>query len=373
MESHVMGMRHDPMTDRSRGTMSRLLVAMLLIAGCETINPQYTVRPTPMPVESGDVRQIEQTISAQQAADMEHNGVRAVRLGERVSGFDLQRVLQNVSRQTERPGLPYHILVVPDKDPNAASLADGRVYVTTGMLQYLASRGSNDNELAFILGHELAHTVAQHLVKRYQQIQKEQVAMALVGLGTAVVTRGGGARAQQIADLAKTAAQTVSNVVASGYSQDQELEADQLGIRYMIKAGYDPWSAVAMVEDFQRFDQPGIFLRTHPPTARRLEDLQRYLTESGHPPPSMRRQSQPVSQQFAPVAAQPSRLQDRTPTQYQPIPSGAARASSTAPLPRASSRNDERRRALIEAQQLYPAGSQSWKNLQQQLDALDRR
>ncbi len=357
-----------------RASLAGLCAATLLAVGCETINPQYAVRPTPTPVESPDVRQIELTISAQQAAEMEKNGVQAVRAGERVYGFDLQRILQNVSRQTERPNLPYHVLVAPDKDPNAASLADGRVYITTGMLQYLASRGSNENELAFILGHELAHTVAQHLVKRYQQIQKEQVAMALVGLGTAVVTRGGGAQAQQIADLAKTAAQTVGNVIASGYSQDQELEADQLGIRYMIKAGYNPWAAVAMVEDFQRFDRPGIFLRTHPPTARRLEDLQRYLIDSGYPPPSGRQQGQPVSQQPAAVVTPPSRFENRSPTRYQPIPSRTARASAPSQTPsRPSSRNDERRQRLVEAQKLYPAGSQSWKNLQQQLDALDRR
>lgn len=263
-----------------------------------------------MPDESAWARQLEQTISAYQAQDLERQRrVRPVSRGERLFGFDLQQTVDRLSRVTERPALSYHVLMLQDPDPNAAALADGRIYLTTGMLNYLASRGSRESELATIVGHELAHTVAQHLVKRYRQLQQQQLMFAVVGLGTAVAAQQGGAPAQQMGQAVQDVASLLSDVAASGYSQEQELEADQLGIRYCLRAGYDPRAALELLRDFARFDAPSPFLRTHPPTERRLEDLERYLTSL-----------------------------------------------------------DEARRQLVDAQKLYPVGSQSWKNLQRQLE-----
>jgi predicted Zn-dependent protease len=249
-------------------------------------------------------------------------------------------VLDQLSRVTERPGLAYRAYLYDDRDPNAAALADGRVYVSTGMLEYLAGRGSRVDELAFILSHELAHTVAQHLVKRYRLLQQQQLIMAIVAAGASTVTREGSQGVQQVGRLAVDAASVLANVAASGYSQDQELEADQLGIRYVSRAGFRPEAALDLLRDFARFDTPWPFLRTHPYITTRQEYLQRYLTETGAltgPPP-----------------ASPPRPEGRGP-------------------PPARSDLDERRTQLLEAQKLYPVGSVSWKNLQRQLDELNAK
>ncbi len=295
-----------------------------MLTGCAT--PEYAVRPTPVPDESAWAVQVERTISAYQARAFEQQGSRPIQPGERVFGFDVGEIVTRLSQVTERPFLNYQAYLVTDQDPNAASLADGRIYITTGMLNYLASRASNPSELAFVLGHELAHTVAQHLVKRYRQLQQQQMMLALVSLGKAVATSGGSAQAQQAGQLAQDIASLVNDVVVSGFSQDQELEADQLGIRYCTRAGYDPRAALAQLEDFTRFDVPWPFLRTHPPTQRRVEDLRRYLLEAG-------------------------------------LLGG--------PMPVAQDSVEATRRRLLDAQKLYPVGSVSWKNLQRQLDALD--
>jgi len=313
------------------------------------VTPEYAVRPTPVPDESGWARELELTISAYQAREFERKLARLVQPGERLFGFDLNRVVDNLSRVTERPYLQYSVFLYRDRDPNAAALADGRVYLSTGMLNYLADRGSNESEpfesasprsgrmpseveaeLAFVIAHELAHTAAQHLVKRYRQLQQQQMMMALVGLGTAIATREGGAPAQRIAGVANDVASLVNEVIISGYSQEQELESDQLGIRYVIRAGYHPQAALALLEDFKRFEVPGGFLRTHPYIERRRQDLERYLIELD--------------------AARQHPFASPSPT---PI--------------------DEARKRLLDAQKLYPVGSQSWKNLQQQLDTLKRQ
>ena len=293
---------------QTRARLFAALACLTLLAGCAT--PQYAVRPTPVPEESPWAIQLERTISAYQAREFQRLGARVVEPGERVFGFAPQAIVDRLSRVTERPSLQYRVLMYRDRDPNAAALADGRVYLSTGMLNYLASRGSRESELAFVVAHELAHTVAQHLVKRYQQLQRQQMMLAVVGLGTAIATRQGGTQAQQLATLANDVASLVNDVIVSGYSQDQELEADQLGIRYLIRAGYDPRAALSLLEDFARYDVPWPFLRTHPYAQRRREDLARYL--------------------------------------------------------------DEARRRLLQAQRLYPVGSQSWNNIQSQLDELER-
>ena len=150
------------------------------LTGCATVNPGYSVRPTPAPDESAAAVQIERTISTQQGKDFDKQAAQAIGSFERIAGFPIQEIIDKLSAVTERPNLRYRGWLYQDQDPNAAALADGRIYISTGLLSYLKNRGSNPNELAFILGHELGHTVAQHLVKRYQYLQQQQVIMGLL-------------------------------------------------------------------------------------------------------------------------------------------------------------------------------------------------
>ena len=290
------------------------LASVLLLAGCAT--PQYAIRPVPVPEESAAALEIERGISAVQAEQFERLGARRLGWNERVGGLDVQGVVDRVSRVTERPALPYRAYLYTDDDPNAAALADGRIYLSTGMVSYLAGRGARVDELAVVLAHELAHTVAQHLVKRYRMLQRQQLVMALVAAGAAAATRDAGPTTQQAGQLAVDAAGLLQDVANSGYSQEQELEADQLGIRYVRQAGFEPRAALELLQDFSRFDYPWPFLRTHPYTSVRRDYLERYLAETGSP--------------------------------------------------------EGQRKALQDAQRLYPKDSVSWQNLQRQLDALER-
>lgn len=309
---------------RARGTAA--LACGLLAAGCAT--PQYAVRPTPVPEESASAVQIERAISTYQAREFDRLGARPVRSGERLAGIDVQALVARLVRVTERPALPYRAYLYRDADPNAAALADGRIYLSTGMADYLAGRGGRPDELAFLLGHELAHTVAQHLVKRYRMARQQQLVMALVAAGASAAANASGA---PIGDLVVNVASMMQNVANSGYSQEQELEADQLGIRYVIRAGFAPAAALDLLQDFTRFDTPWPFLRTHPYMITRRQHLAQYLRDTG---------------QLAPAA-------------------GAVQ-------PRPASDRAARLNALRQSQQLYPRGSVSWQNLQRQIDLMER-
>lgn len=303
---------------RSSGRLSA--VCCLLVAGCATL--EYAVRPVPQPVESPDVLQIERAISAAQAREFQSQGARPLVAGEQLKGFNVPAVLARLSRVTERPQLPYRALLYREAGPNAASLADGRVYISTGMLDYLARRGGREDELAFVLAHELAHTAAQHLVQRYQRISQQQMLMSIVAAGASLAPQKTGHVAMNVASL-------LSDVAASGYSQEQELEADQLGARYMMRAGLRPQAALNLLEAFERMETPIAFLSTHPYAGVRREYLARYLSEANVPAP---------------------------------------RASSSATSREAT---QEQLRTLRSVQQQYPEGSVSWKNLQSQIEALE--
>ncbi|OGX29646.1 MAG: hypothetical protein A3B78_02505 [Omnitrophica WOR_2 bacterium RIFCSPHIGHO2_02_FULL_67_20] len=311
---------------------------LFVLAGCAV--PQYAVRPTPVPEESPGALEIERTISAVQAEEFAQQGARPVGATERVGGFVVQRVVDRLSRVTERPALRYRAYLYRDQDPNAAALADGRIYLSTGLLSYLASRSPStplraENELAFILGHELAHTVAQHLVKRYRALQQQELIFAVAAAGAAAITRGGSETASRVALQAVSLAREAVN---STYSQQDELEADQLGIQYVIRAGYDPSVALDLLTDFARFDNPWPFLRTHPYILTRREYLARYLADTGRLPSS--------------AGAQPVEHAETT---------------------RAAVRDEraEQTKRLQDAQRLYPPSSVSWTNLQRQIDALE--
>ena len=292
------------------------------------MTPPYAIRSLPVPEESAAALHLERSISAVQGEQLETQGASRIGRDEEAGGLLVQQIVERLARVTERPALPYRAHLYPDDDPNAVALADGRIYLSTGMLDYLASRGSREDEFAFILGHELAHTVAQHLVKRYRTLQRQQLLMSIVAAGTSAITRDAGGGIQQAGRLVLDAASLLRDVANSGYSQGQELEADQLAIRYMLRAGFDPEAVLPLLRDFSRFEDPWPFLRTHPYFTKRHEDLARYLADIG------RRSSSPQVRRDQADAL------------------------------------EQRREELRKVQRLYPEGSVSWTNLQRQLEAL---
>jgi predicted Zn-dependent protease len=129
--------------------------------GCAT--PQYAVRPAPVPEETATTLQIERAISQMQAETFEQDGARLLGTNERISSLPVQAIIERLRVVTERPHLPYRALLYEDTNPNAAALADGRIYLSTGMLAYLKSRGSRESELAAILGHEDLKSLSRYV------------------------------------------------------------------------------------------------------------------------------------------------------------------------------------------------------------------
>jgi len=155
---------------------------------------------------------------------------------------------------------------------NASMTANGVMQVWTGLLV----RVSTEDELAAILGHELAHYTQLHTLERMRSLNNSMSTGAIFDLGLTMLT-GVSVPVGQLA--------AVLNVVA--YSRDQEQEADLLGLKFMAEAGYDPSAAVrawkTVIEEEEnaavKNREPGIFSKTHPGADERVEILESFVRQ----------------------------------------------------------------------------------------------
>jgi predicted Zn-dependent protease len=182
----------------------------------------------------------------------------------------LQRYVQELGNRmalaSERPNLPWTFRIVDDATVNAFAVPGGFIYVTRGILAHFSSEA----ELAGVLGHEIGHVTARHSVS---QMSRTQLAQLGLGVGTILAPD-----LAPYADLASTGL----GLLFLSYGRDAERQADDLGLGYMTRQGYDPremaatfgmLAAASGAQDGERI--PG-FLSTHPdPLSRRDEILRR--------------------------------------------------------------------------------------------------
>lgn len=154
---------------------------------------------------------------------------------------------------------------------NAFAMAGGKVGVFTGIFRVAA----NDDELAVVMGHEIAHVAARHVNERASQQMGMQVGGVLIG---AVLGSGtGGQIAQQAYGLG-------SGLAGLSFSRGMEQEADHIGLIYAARAGYDPRAAVPFWEKMEVESSgqaaPPEFLSTHPSGDSRMTFLQEIMPEA---------------------------------------------------------------------------------------------
>ncbi|MDQ6955718.1 MAG: M48 family metalloprotease [Mariprofundaceae bacterium] len=151
----------------------------------------------------------------------------------------VNEVGQRVAKVADRPELFYHFRVVDNATINAFALPGGHIYIHRGLLNHLNSEA----ELAAVLGHEIGHVTARHAVQRYTQIQGYQLGMAITSIFVPI----------------RPGASSLTNLLAasfiSGYGRDQELQADDLAIKYIPKAGYDPAAVIQLLATLKRLEE----------------------------------------------------------------------------------------------------------------------
>ncbi|MBK1665079.1 peptidase M48 [Rhodospirillum rubrum] len=180
----------------------------------------------------------------------------------------IRAITERLIKANDLPAYDWEVNAFADDTANAFALPGGKVGVNTG----LAKVARSDAQLAAVIGHEIAHAVSRHGEERVSQ---QMVIGTGLQLGSAALGAGAGGNAQAVALMEQAA--TLGIVLP--YSRTHESEADEIGLFYMARAGYDPREAITLWQSMaaQGGERPPEFLSTHPSEGSRIENLQRLM------------------------------------------------------------------------------------------------
>lgn len=184
----------------------------------------------------------------------------------------INEIGSKIAAQTNEKGIDYTFFVIDDPRINAFAIPGGFIGVHTGLLE--ATR--NEDELAGVLAHEVAHVSQRHIARSIHASSRQSLLSTAIMLGAMIAGAAGGSGDVMQAGMAVaqgTAAQQRIN-----FTRANEHEADRVGIASLANAGFDPYGMASFFEVMSRQDtrQPDErapeFLRTHPVTTARVAE-----------------------------------------------------------------------------------------------------
>ena len=164
---------------------------------------------------------------------------------------------------------PWEVLVFDDDSANAFALPGGKIGVHTGLLKV----AKNQNQLATVLGHEVAHVLSRHGAERVSQQMGLQVAMGV----TDAISQNRMENQQQQRTLMSMLGLGAQVGVLLPFSRKHESESDLFGLDLMARAGFDPRQSVPLWQNMAAAsggNKPPEFMSTHPNPENRIKKLQ---------------------------------------------------------------------------------------------------
>lgn len=234
-----------PVTNRRQ---SNLMSEQTLIAMADTAYNDFLMQNPPLPDSDERVKR-----------------VRAV--GEKVKKA-AEDYLKRTDAMNRVEGFDWQFNVVDDPTVNAWCMPGGRVVFYTGILDLFAT----DDELAVVMGHEVAHAIARHGNER----MSKQIKTGIIGgiIGSTI----GNETTKAVFNQAYGVGSTLGILA---YSRKNESESDKIGLVFMYLAGYEPNAAVTFWEKMAAGagEKPPVLLSTHPSDGQRIEDLKAFIPE----------------------------------------------------------------------------------------------
>ena len=237
-----------------------LLSVAILFAGC-AINPATGKRHLNMYSE-------EQEVAIGRENDVQMSASLGLYDDVELANY-VEALGQKLAVTSERPDLEWHFRLVDDPVINAFALPGGYVYITRGILAYM----NNEAELAGVMGHEIGHVTAKHSVN---QMTKQKLGQAgLTGLSVAAGATMGAQYGGLVADLGGQSL----GLAFLKFSREDETQADELGLRYLVESGYDPrpmpeiYSMLNAVSEAAGATRVPAMFSTHPDPGDRQERM----------------------------------------------------------------------------------------------------
>jgi predicted Zn-dependent protease len=243
----------------------------LVLASCETVQ---TTQPGTVGVERQQrflvsANEINQAASLAYKDELQKAGSKGALNRDsaqvaRVRNIARRLAAASGSFRADAASWPWEVNVISASEVNAWCMPGGKMAVYTGLLERVRP---TDDELAAVMGHEIAHALREHGRERASEAAVQQ---GLIALGGALLGIGEGG--QQLAGI-------VADVTFGlPHSRAHEVEADRIGVELAARAGFDPRAAVTLWQKMAQVGggSPPQFLSTHPNPENRIRDLQDY-------------------------------------------------------------------------------------------------
>ena len=243
-----------------------LLVFILFFSGCNGLMTNFNTATNEQEtsIYSTD-HEVQIGAAAAQEVEKELKLVDDPLMNERV-----ERITRKIVGVCDRKDIVYIAKVIEEKHVegspvvNAMSLPGGYIYMFKGLMEYI----KDDDELAAVIAHEIGHVAARHSIKRLQA-SYASLALVLASIPASPALAGG--------------LNVAFETMFLKYSQEDEIQADNLGIKYMKLAGYNPLGMIKMLEALQEYDRkqpirPKYYGRTHPFVHERIASAHREIT-----------------------------------------------------------------------------------------------
>lgn len=190
----------------------------------------------------------------------------------------VQDIGQRLGTNSDRPDQPFTFFMLRDRQINAFATLGGYIGVNAG----LVLNAEREDEVAGVLGHEIAHVTQTHVLRGVERAQRDSVPILLGMLGAILVAQRSGSSSSGNASMAAImGAQGLMIQRQIDYTRSNESEADRLGIRTLARSGYDPTAMAAFFEKLQAVSranrggdesQVPDYLLTHPVNTVRIAE-----------------------------------------------------------------------------------------------------
>jgi predicted Zn-dependent protease len=246
-------------------------LSLHLLGGCATSTAGGAVgadRPQLLLVSADELDQLAAQSYTKIKSDASDKGVlnQNNAMLKRVRGIAGRLEAQTRVFRDDAPGWDWEVNVITSDELNAFCMPGGKIRVYSGMITQL---DLTDDELANVLGHEVAHALREHV--------REQMSQALVAQGAI----DAGAAVFGLGDASSSAAALgYQALLATRFSRDDESEADRIGLELAARAGYDPRAGITLwqkMTSVSKGSRPPEFLSSHPADASRARQIQKLL------------------------------------------------------------------------------------------------
>lgn len=188
----------------------------------------------------------------------------------------IDRIGSFLASQAGPTPFEFRFYLVKGIDPNAYAIPGGHIVLTTGLLVSAES----EQELAGVMSHEIAHVMGRHVAQLIERSKKLTIA-SMAAIIAGALLGGGGKTSEAVAATAMAA----TEALALKYTREMEVEADQNGLQYAIRAGYDPNGLIAFMKKIYKLgltSGPALptYLSTHPAIEDRIATMENLIQAS---------------------------------------------------------------------------------------------